>query len=1023
MDTPICSRLCSILRVVMVFAALVLFVAPAPARAAEGELQRALVLIKAEQYKEALPLLDGAIAANPDRAAAYLLRGIVRFELKQWDPALADYEVALRLVPDNAETLYRRGYWWAADGKDRKALADYDRAIRLKPGNARYLYARATTYERLLDWRRAADAYAEVLAADPTHAGAASHLEDVRAQLGQSSAAASTAGSASLAPPVTPAAASSGHAAVSVPAGAGGEPAEVLTRVLTAQARGDLGALEREWDLDALGAEAARLHRGRLRAVAASLRIDEFKMRVRATMLSTDGSLATVRAEVSFRVSQASGISRWDNGVLGVLRRSGAGSPWIVIGVVPDELLNNELAERAERQARWEPQPRHPASPLPASAQVHNGAAGRGAGLLVSGVLAASLAAGPAGSGGSAQPITYAELNRKIDAAMNRDFGVTELKVYVNSLNTMVGQVPGAGDVASWFYQAGDTGWNSIEVLGETMKHGFTRIGLLKAGQVFVGVWQMAVEVVPAADLVSDAAQYKLESMTANAEIRRSIYHLKHDLENGLLKPSGARLRLADGVKYPPGVRISVENAADALIDPSKPNSVGVSYEGGLVRVVVTTPELLIRASPRLHFEVVAQVIIDPGSLRYEAFDERVAKYVGAVRRGNKWVMPVQIGLQAEADASTGAAILADFQRARLQLEQGVHPDTAATWAWQPCRGTQRLAVRLADGSTTLPAAVHNAFLDQLSGMAVVDSRGRRLGRITLGPGESLTDLKLVGIDPSGTSPNLTQFVRRRFSCVELSAPDSAVVTAGGGRDVFSLAATGPGRTSLGVRVSGDQGTPDLVFDLPIEVTSADVAPNPPVVVTPPEQEGGKAKYAWVLMKIVDHENADRWATADAHRSYVVKHSYSPGVYSASTTYEGNDPYGQGLKGTLGLKAVFTGMPKIIYPDQPVSLKLSFTATENSVVKLSFSGAASADFDQWDLGPGGVTRGSRPFVNKNGDSSFTISTSNSAPAYNETLTGKVGSGTEGGRIALRTKFSMSVPMGTNYIYEWKQVGE
>jgi hypothetical protein len=102
---------------------------------------------------------------------------------------------------------------------------------------------------------------------------------------------------------------------------------------------------------------------------------------------------------------------------------------------------------------------------------------------------------------------------------------------------------------------------------------------------------------------------------------------------------------------------------------------------------------------------------------------------------------------------------------------------------------------------------------------------------------------------------------------------------------------------------------------------------------------------------------------------------------------------------------------------------LSFTATENSVVKLSFSGAASADFDQWDVGPGGVTRGSRPFVNKNGDSSFTISTSNSAPSYNETLTGHIGSGNEGGRIALRTKFAMSVPMGTNYVYEWKQVGE
>jgi tetratricopeptide (TPR) repeat protein len=1019
----------AILLLAMVLAALALLVAPAPVRAAEGELQRALVLIKAEQFKEALPLLDGVIAANPNRAAAYLLRGIVRFELKQWDPALADYEAALRLVPNNAEALYRRGYWWATDGNDRKALADYDRAIRIEPGNARYLYARATAYERLLDWQRAADAYAEVLVADPTRAAAVSKLQDARAHLGQSSPVASTAGSAALVPPLatapaTPTPTPTGHTAASVPAAAGGEPAEVLTRVLTAQAGGDLAALEREWDLTAVGAEAARLQRARLQAAAASLRIDEFQMRVRATMYSADGSLATVRAEVSFRASHASGKSRWDNGVLGVLRRSGAGSPWIVIGVVPDELLNNELAERADRQAGRQPQPRDPASPRLASAYAHDGAAASRAGLLVSGVLAASLTAGPqAGGGGSAQPITYAQLNRNIDAAMNREFGVTKLKFLANSMNTSIGQVPGAGDVASWFYQAGDTGWNSIEVLGETMKHGFTRIGALKAAQVFAGVVQLVSELVPPADVASDVFQYRLEAITANAEIRRSIYNLKHDLETGQLQPGGARLRLADGVKYPPGVRVSVESAADALIDPSNPSSAGISYEGGLVRVVVTTAELLIRASPRLHFEVVAQVIIDPGSLRYEAFDDRVAKFVGAVRRGNKWVMPVQIGRQAAADASIGAPILTDFQRARLQLEQGVHPDSAATWAWQPCRGTQRLAVRLADASSTLPVAVHNAFLNRLNGLAVVDSRGQRLERITLGPGETLTDLRLVGIDPSGTSPNLTQFVRRRFSCVELSAPDSAVVAAGGDRNLFSLAATGPGRTSLGVRVAGDQGAPDLVLDLPIVVTSPDVAPNLPIVVASPEQARGKTKYAWVLMEIVDYENAGRWATADAHPSYVVNHSYSPGVYSASTTYEGDDPYGQGLGGALGLKAVFTGMPKLIYPDQPVSLTLSFTATENSAVKLSFSGSASADFDKWDVAPGGVTRGSRPFVNKDGDSSFTISTNNNAPSYNETLTGHIGPGTEGGRIALRTKFSMNVAMGTNYIYEWKRVAE
>ena len=171
-------------------------------------------------------------------------------------------------------------------------------------------------------------------------------------------------------------------------------------------------------------------------------------------------------------------------------------------------------------------------------------------------------------------------------------------------------------------------------------------------------------------------------------------------------------------------------------------------------------------------------------------------------------------------------------------------------------------------------------------------------------------------------------------------------------------------------------------------------------------------------MKSVDYEYADRWATADAHPSYVVTHKYSPGVYSASTTYEGD---AKGRSGTLGLNAVFTGVPKIIYPDQPVSLNLSFTITEDSVVNLSFAGIAYADFDQWDLGPGSVTRGSRSFVNKDGKASFRITGGNNAPSYNEMLTAQLGSGAEGGRIALRTKFGMGQTMGTNYIYEWKHV--
>lgn len=806
--------------------ALALLAVPTLARAA-GELARAQAAIEAGRLKEALPLLEAAIAAEPGKAGAFLLRGIVRFELKQWDPALADYEAAIRLDPGNAEAWYRRGYWWAADAKDRKALADYARAIELDPANSQYLYARATAYERLRDWKRAAEAYQAVLDADPGHADAARDLQGALAKLGPA-AASEMAGSGAVA--VAPPKAPPPSPAPPVPverddpaAGSAGteEPATVLTRVLTAQARGDLAALQREWDLDALGAEVARLQRGRLQAVAASVRIDEFRFRERATMFSADGRSAMVRAEVSFRASHASGVSRWANGVIGLLRRSGSGAAarWTVVGVIPDELLNGELAERADSVSLRLPMP-DARRPRLASAADGNGTVGPGVGMLARGLLAASLAAAQDAQVRYARPMTYAQLNRELDAAMHREYGLTKLKFVANGLNTQFGQVPGAGDVVSFVYQGVDIAQNSMEVLGETMKHGFTPIGGLKAAQVFAGVIQMVSELVPPADVASDLFQYRLEAITANAEIRRTIDHLRVDLASGRLKPTGARLRVAEGRSYPPGVRLRLENAGDALIDPSKPSSVQVSFEGGVVAVLVTTPELLQIEAPRLPFEVAAQVVIDPGNLRYEAFDERAAKVLGAVQRGGRWAIPVLMGAYATADASSGPAVLANFQRVRLQVGEGIHPDRAATWAWQPCRGTQRLAASLSDGSSTLPVATRNQFLNALQALAVVDAQGKRLQRITLGPGESLAGLTLVGIASGGATVNLTPFLRRPLACVTLTAPEAAVVHARANLKSFSLTAAGAGNTRLGLTLSGDAETPDLRLDLPIVVTA-----------------------------------------------------------------------------------------------------------------------------------------------------------------------------------------------------------
>jgi hypothetical protein len=182
------------------------------------------------------------------------------------------------------------------------------------------------------------------------------------------------------------------------------------------------------------------------------------------------------------------------------------------------------------------------------------------------------------------------------------------------------------------------------------------------------------------------------------------------------------------------------------------------------------------------------------------------------------------------------------------------------------------------------------------------------------------------------------------------------------------------------------------------------------------------SSYAWVLVDVVDYENAEKWAEDDALYDYALSHSYSRSSYSASAIYEydGWDPYLTAHNGeTLALQAVFTGIPEIIYPNEPVSLHLSFTTTQNDMVVLPVGGQACAEFYFESTSLGYTTL---MFANADGKESFILNAGGNLSSYSETLTATLGAGmTEGNHIELRTKFFLVVGMSTNYVYEWKQV--
>ena len=81
------------------------------AAATEAEpLARARAFLASGRAREALPLVDAALARGPASAAAYLLRGQIKIELKDWPGSEADLQKGLDLDPTNADALYLRGY-------------------------------------------------------------------------------------------------------------------------------------------------------------------------------------------------------------------------------------------------------------------------------------------------------------------------------------------------------------------------------------------------------------------------------------------------------------------------------------------------------------------------------------------------------------------------------------------------------------------------------------------------------------------------------------------------------------------------------------------------------------------------------------------------------------------------------------------------------------------------------------------------------------------------------------------------
>lgn len=185
-----------------------------------------------------------------------------------------------------------------------------------------------------------------------------------------------------------------------------------------------------------------------------------------------------------------------------------------------------------------------------------------------------------------------------------------------------------------------------------------------------------------------------------------------------------------------------------------------------------------------------------------------------------------------------------------------------------------------------------------------------------------------------------------------------------------------------------------------------------------------QSDHAWILVDVVDYDNAEKWRVSNESPYYQSDYSCSQGTMSVKTNYIGETEdwkvpprkQGEGVRVT----ASFSSPAQKLYPGEEVKITLSMSASDNTLSYFAFGGSANADFDNPETMTGFRGPSSIQFTNADSKSSFAVDAKNNYSTINETLTAIAPAGkADGEQLALRQNFYMGNSMSTYYIYEWR----
>lgn len=97
----------------------------------QGDVWYGILLLRLEQYSQAVEVFTEALAIDPGQPSALAARAIAYYRLADYDQAVADSLAALAIAPDYTTPYWTLGHVYFAEGDYPEAITHYERYLAL----------------------------------------------------------------------------------------------------------------------------------------------------------------------------------------------------------------------------------------------------------------------------------------------------------------------------------------------------------------------------------------------------------------------------------------------------------------------------------------------------------------------------------------------------------------------------------------------------------------------------------------------------------------------------------------------------------------------------------------------------------------------------------------------------------------------------------------------------------------------------------------------------------------------------